>query len=78
MDELLIKQKKLGEQIASLINSANLPAFIIKPVIKDLFDQLDKIEEEQYRQALIAQKSKEINEKRQEENKEKKEKEEEK
>ncbi len=58
MEELIIKEAEYREKIAQLTNEMNLPAFILKPVIKDLYDQLCNIEQEQYRQALAIQEEK--------------------
>lgn len=58
MEELIIKEAEYREKIAQLTNQMNLPAFILKPVIKDLYDQLCNIEQEQYRQALAIKEEK--------------------
>lgn len=71
MDELILKEREVKEKIIGIVNESGLPAVMLKPIIKDIYDQLNNIEEQQYKQALISQKSKEINEA----NKEKKEKE---
>lgn len=51
MEELILKKKEFEEELVKLINSSNLPAFILKPVIKDLFEQLNVLEQQQLEQA---------------------------
>ncbi len=51
MDEIIIKERELRENIVQLINNSNLPAFILKPIFKDIFEQLENIEKEQYETA---------------------------
>lgn len=72
MEDLILKEREVKEKIIGTVNGSGLPAFILKSIIKDLYEQLNNIEEQQYNQAMISKKSKEINE----ENKKKKEKEE--
>ena len=73
MDELILKEREVKEKIIGIVNESGLPAFILKPIIKDIYDQLNSIEEQQYKQALISQKSKEINEENKKKKEEKKE-----
>lgn len=48
MEEILIKERELRNGIAELINKAELPAIIIKPILKDMYDQINILEEQQY------------------------------
>lgn len=41
---LNLKLKEIKEQIANIINQANLPAYILKPIIKDFYVQLENLE----------------------------------
>lgn len=59
MDELILKEVEYREKITNLTNEIGLPAFIIKPIIKDLFEQLTNLEQQQYQQALAIKKEKE-------------------
>lgn len=59
MEEILIKERELRNGIAELINKAELPAIIIKPILKDMYDQINILEEQQYEQALKNIKEKE-------------------
>ena len=63
MDELILKEVEYREKITDLTNEIGLPAFIIKPIIKDLFEQLSNLEQQQYQQALAIKKEKEEKEK---------------
>ena len=58
MEELIIKERELREKIANVINEADLPAFMLKPIIKDLFEQISILEQQQYQQALNMNKEK--------------------
>ena len=58
MEDLIIKQRELKENLIKLINEANLPAFIIKPIIKELFEQLNLLEEQQYQEIIKTKKEK--------------------
>ena len=52
MEELILKEREFKEKIIEVINNSNLPAFIIKPVLKDLFEQVNTLEQQQYEKAL--------------------------
>ena len=58
MEELILKEREFRENLARLINESQLPAFIVKPAIKEVFEQLNIIEQQQYENA-IKQKEKE-------------------
>ena len=57
MEELILKEREFKEKLVELINNSNLPAFIIKPTLKELFEQLNLLEQQEYQNAL---KSKEV------------------
>lgn len=59
MEEILIKERELRNGIAELINKAELPAIIIKPILKDMYDQINILEQQQYELALKNIKEKE-------------------
>ena len=52
MEEIIIKQREFRTQLVNLINDSSLPAFIIKPILEDLLSQINKIDEDQYQEAL--------------------------
>lgn len=52
MEELIVKQRDLYDEIIKVINEKNLPAFIIKPIIKELYEQVQISEQQQYEIAL--------------------------
>lgn len=41
---LNLKMQEIKNQIANVINGANLPAYILKPIIKDFYVQLENLE----------------------------------
>lgn len=51
MEEIILKKKEFEEKLVELINKSELPAFILKPIIKDLFEQLNMLEQQQLEQA---------------------------
>jgi hypothetical protein len=52
MEELIINERKFREDFANLINNAILPAIILKPILKDMFEQLTIQEQQQYELAI--------------------------
>lgn len=56
MDKIILKHRKFKEDLVNLINEAELPAFMLKPIISELLEQLNQLEERQYQQALELQK----------------------
>ena len=60
MEDLIIKEREFKEKIVEVINNSGLPAFLIKPTLKELLQQVELLEQQQYQEAV---KSKEANEK---------------
>lgn len=52
MDELILKEREFKENMVDMINASGMPAFILKNIIKELYDQLNIIEQQQYEEAL--------------------------
>lgn len=52
MDELILKEREFKENIVQMINTSGMPAFILKPIIKELYEQLNLLEQQQYEEAL--------------------------
>lgn len=52
MEKLILNQRKIKKDIVELINNSNLPAFILKPIIKELYEQIELLEQQQYEKAL--------------------------
>ncbi len=50
MDELLFKIVQFKENIIKQINETGLPAIMLKPIFKDIIEQLEKLEIEQNNQ----------------------------
>lgn len=67
MEEIILKKREFEENLVKLINDSNLPAFILKPVIKDLFEQLNVLEQQQLEQAQKNKEEKNKKEKNKEE-----------
>ncbi len=57
MEELIIKEKKFREEIAELINNSEIPAIMIKPILKELYEQVSILEIQQYNKAVDKQKN---------------------
>lgn len=51
MEEIILMKREFEENLVELINESKLPAFILKPIIKDLFEQLNMLEQQQLEQA---------------------------
>lgn len=66
---LNLKIEEIRNQIANTINEANLPAYILKPIIKDFYTQLQNLEQQELIQAQ-RQYKKSLNEEKKIENKE--------
>ena len=58
MEELIIKEREFRNKIVELINTSGLPAFILKPIIKEVYDQLIILEQQQYEQTQKQNKAK--------------------
>lgn len=52
MEEIILKEREVREKIVETINNSGLPAFVLKNIIKELYDQLSNIEQQQYEEAL--------------------------
>ena len=59
MEEIILMKKEFEENLVKLINESNLPAFILKPIVKELFEQLNIVEQQQLEQAQKIKKDKE-------------------
>ncbi len=51
MEELILKEREVKEQFVKTLNESKLPAFILKYILKDLFEQIDNLAQQQYMQA---------------------------
>lgn len=63
MEEVIIKKREFDEKMVQLINESGLPAFILKPTFKEIYDQLNVLEQQQYQEALASKKEEESKEK---------------
>ncbi len=60
MEELILKEREFKEKIVEVINNSGLPAFVVKPTLKELLGQVELLEQQQYQQALKEKEEKEI------------------
>lgn len=51
MEELIIKERELRQKLVELINECKLPAMIVKPILKELLEQVTLLEQSQYEEA---------------------------
>lgn len=51
MEELILKERETREKLVELVNNSQLPAILLKPMFKEMLEQLNIIEENQYIQA---------------------------
>lgn len=49
---LILKVKDLENRMVATINNAGIPAFIIKPIIEKILNQLNMLEQQEYVQAV--------------------------
>lgn len=50
--DLIIAERQTKEKIAEIINKSELPAFVLKAMMQDFFNQLNIIEQQQYQEAM--------------------------
>lgn len=63
MDNSILKIYEFKEELIQKINNSNLPAVIVKLIIKDLLSEVEKIELQQYQEAKTNQEKEKIEEK---------------
>ena len=63
MNEIILKEREVKEKIVEIINGSELPALILKSMIKDILEQLEKLEQQQYEIAKESVNNKEKEEK---------------
>lgn len=51
MEELIVKEQEIRESLVKVINESKMPAFILEPMIKELYEQITKAKEQQYNEA---------------------------
>lgn len=70
MDNSILKIYEFKEEVIQKINNSNLPAVIVKLIIKDLLSEVEKIELQQYQEAKTNQEKENLEEKGEKENNE--------
>lgn len=63
MDNSILKIYQFKEELIQKINNFNLPAVIVKLIIKDLLSEVEKIELQQYQEAKTNQEKENLEEK---------------
>ena len=63
MSNDILKIYEFKENVITNINNSNLPAVIIKYVLKDLLNEIEEIENKQYQELKAQQENKEEGEK---------------
>ena len=58
MEEIIIKQRETKSKIIGIINEAKIPACMLTPILKDLYEEISSLEEQQYNIALQKQEEK--------------------
>lgn len=51
MEELILKEREVREKIVETINNSGLPAFMLKPILKEMYDQISMLAGQQYEEA---------------------------
>lgn len=59
MEEVIVKNMEFKQKLAGLINESGLPAFILKPTFKEIYEQLNMLEQQQYQEALASKEKEE-------------------
>ncbi len=62
MEEIILKDREFKEKLTQLISESGLPAFILKPTFKEIFEQLNLLEQQQYQQVITSKKEEESKE----------------
>ena len=58
MNDLILSERETKEKLVDVINKSNLPAFILRSMIKDLYEQISQVEQQQYQEALKSKQKK--------------------
>lgn len=49
---IIIREREVRQDILKIINESELPAFMVRTILKDYYEQLEPIEQQQYKEAL--------------------------
>lgn len=64
MEDLIIKENEFRQELVNAINNSELPAFILEPMIKDIYEQIQREKERQYQEAVKAKEEQKKEEKK--------------
>ena len=53
MEELILKERETREKLVDIINKSGLPAVMLKPILKEILEQINLLEQKEYVQAKI-------------------------
>ena len=56
---IILREKEVRQKIMQTINESELPAFMVRTILKDYYEQLESIEQQQYQEALAEEQKKE-------------------
>ena len=51
MEELILKERETREKLVDIINKSGLPAIMLKPILKEILEQINLLEQKEYVQA---------------------------
>lgn len=54
---LILKVKEMENRIVATINNAGIPAFIVRPILENILNQISKLEQQEYNVALEERKT---------------------
>lgn len=52
MEDLIIQAHEIKQELVNAINNSGLPAFVLEPIIKDIYEQILKEDNRQYQEAI--------------------------
>ena len=58
MEDLIILAHEFKQELVNTINNSGLPAFVLEPIIKDIYEQILKEDNRQYQEAVMAKEKK--------------------
>ena len=71
--DIIIKEREIKQQLIDIINKADLPAFLLQYIFKELYEQLENLVEQQYNEAQLKLLKNKVNETKDKNNNNKKE-----
>ena len=69
MEDLIIQAHEIKQELVNTINNSGLPAFVLEPIIKDIYEQILKEDNRQYQEAIQTKEQKKEEQKKEEKKK---------